>query len=565
MNAKEELTLNINNLKKQVQELIDYKKNSKNLSKEEIQSIDKQKKEFIEKVDKFTNKLKEIIKKEKQKTSILNNIKKAQNANDSINYHFAKKYGDIEDLENLKNGKQTRENVRQEYLHYLNLEENFYKLESKEIPGILFLHQDILNEYGLCPYIIGDVDLNEIQNYDINKESNNLEKNRKEWLNKTKDNGSIYYKLFENIFQEKEIIELSSFLIKSQDLIEQNIKDLLTESQYRIYKDTIQLIIEYNNCTIKTKKIKEKYKLIIHNLSILHSETNLSIHKYLEYKFSINLPVNLIYTKSPTENDFKNQSKNKNIYFIKNFEEYISEYKTYLDKSHQKRKYITNIIKNLKQDFHDFLMKKSDTKFTHSKQENKKIDQEGKYFKNWSNLTIDEKYERLQSFSIFYINKFHYNEHSENLISQLFCLLKDNLDNKKITCKDLIWKVNKGTIEKIKILKFNKETNEFYIEKQQKIKKENSELLEEKKLQKSLSKKSILHKNNEKTVNEEMLKFILKYNENNHEKDIINYIDEFIDKLKNKLKLKKISKDDKSQLTIKLIDMNKIITHNPCN
>lgn len=568
MTSKEDLNKKITNLKKEIQELIDYKKNNlNNLSKDEIKTIDENKKKYIENISNYTTQLKNINKKERQKTTLINSIKKAQNVNDSISYHIAKKSNDSEELDKLKKNKEIRENVRQEYLHYLTLEENFYKLDSTNLPGILFLHENIINEYGLCPFIVGDINLNKIHDYDIIKESNVLEENRKKWLENTKDKGKIYYDLYENIFQEREITELTNNLHNLEDRIKLTISELLSESQYNIYNDCLLMIDEYNNCTIKTKKIKEKYKLIIHSLSILYSETNLSINKYLEIKYSLNLPINFIEAKSNI------QSKNNDIYIIKSFEENISEYQIQIDKINQKNKYITNVKKNLKQDFNEFLMNNSISKF--SKKEEQYTQQEGKYFKNWSNLTIEEKKERLHSFSIYYINKFMQNSiEKEILITQLSDTLYEQLDSKKLTCKDLGWKSNKGFIDKIKNLKYDDDNKLFYFEKKVD---ENSKDL---KLQKSLSKKTIFQKSNEKIINEEMLKFILKYNKNQIQKDknendeenensssvnIENYIDEFIERLKIKLKFKKISKDDKSQIITQLLDMNNIIKNNPSN
>jgi len=559
MLSKEELTNNISNLKKEVQNLIDYKKNNlKNLSKEDIEDINNKKTKYIEDISNYTSLLKDIVKKEKEKNSLINNIKKAQNANDSFNYYIAKRYGKIEELEKLKENKEIRENVRQEYLYYLTLEENFYKLDCPDLPGILFLHQDILNNYGLCPFIINDLDLINIDELNLEQETKNIKENRKKWLENTHDKGTIYYNLFDNIFMEKETNDFNLSLNKLDKNIENIIENFLTNSQYKIYKDSLLIIDEYNNCNIKTKKIKEKYKLLIHNLSILYSETNLPIDKFLELKYSLSLPINLI---PGSKDEFKNESKNNDLFIIKNFEEDLLDYQACLEKINQKVKYISNIKKNLKQDFHDFLMKKSN--FSTTKKKVKTV-QEGKYFKNWSNLTIDEKYERLESFSNHYTIKF-LEENSEIelsneiILDQLIKLLKENLDNKNLNCKDLSWKSNKGFIEKIKILKFNHDNGLFYLEKEVKPPTPNNK---ESNLQKSLSKKTILNKVNEKTINEEMLTFILKHNQKN-DSNITENIDEFIDKLKSKLKLKKISKDDRSNIINKLVDMNDIIKNHP--
>lgn len=559
MNSKEELSNNIFNLKNEIQALIDLKKNNDNLSKEEIYNIDLKKTQLLQDISNYSTSLKELIKKEKQKTTLLNTLKKAQNVNDSINYHFAKKYNNSEELENLKKNKEVRENVRQEYLHYIELQQIFEKLDPINVPGFLFLHQNIIDKYGLCPFILPEINLTELNdnlknnlNDNLNEISEKLEKDRNNWLNKTFDKGNSYFELKKEIYDENELQKLQNNLLHIESNIINTINTYLNNSQIDIYEKTINLIKEYINSTIKTKKLKEKYKLILHNLSILFNEKKLVIHKFLETKYNLNLPINEFVQNENFE------SKNNDLLIIKNFEELVFDYKTQLDIINQKIKYLTNIKKNLKQEFHDFLMNKSTTKFVDKK--NIPIIQEGKYFKNWSELTIDEKNERIKSFSSYYVQKFMTSfENSEELTTKLVDLLQEQLKNKKLTCKDLNWKMKKGVIENIKILKFNDETSSFYLEKIAPTIPSNS-------LQKSLSKRSLFNKSNEKIINEEMLKFILQYKESNSNtisNQLTDYIEEFLDKLKFKLKLKKISKDDKSQLTTKLIDMNNIIQNNP--
>jgi hypothetical protein len=559
MSSKEELSNQIDKLKTDIQNLIDYKKtNLSTISREELISIDNVKKEKIESVTNYTNLLKEIIKKEKQKNTLLNNVKKAQNINDSINYHYAKKYNNSEELENLKKNKEIRENVRQEFLHYMNLDELFHNFDPSNLPGILFLHPDIIEKYGMCPYILPEEDLNSIisnSEIDIKFEEIkiNLEAKRKEWLNNREDNGKLYYSLFENIFKEKEIINLKNNISFTEKQINEIITHQLSKSQINIYTKCLEMINEYSTCLIKTKKIKEKYKFIIHNLSILFSETSLSIHKFLEVKYSLNLPINSISSNNNCDNI--NQSKHNNIFIINQFEHNILEYQKYLNLIQQKTKYTLNIKKNLKQDFHDLLMKKSTTKFISSTSLDTKHNiQEGKYFKIWSNLSLDEKIERLESFSRYHVNELFKNNNSL-LENQLNKLLKENLESKNLRCKDLDWKSDKGIIQKVKILKYDTETQMFYLDR----------TMPESKLQKSLSKKSIINKNNEKTINEEMLKFILKYKQKTNDSsfNISEHSDDFIDKLKNKLKFKKISKEDRIEIISKLINMQNIVQHNP--
>jgi hypothetical protein len=536
--TKESLIDEINNLKVSIQELIDKKKQSKNtLNKQEISLLNSEKDEKIKNLEDLSSKLKEIIKKEKSEQTLLNQIKKAENSNDSITYFIAKKNKNTDHLEKLKETKNQRELARENYLNYMKIKEFYLKIDSDIFPAFLFFHEKVIEMYGMCPFIRIDSINNDIENPDAidddyyKKKFNDLRKN---WLEETCNNGKTYYDLYNEIVLKTQISKIKSEINTLEKKIDKIVFEILSDSQSELYKKSIELLQEYINCNIKTKKLKEKFKILIHNLSILFSETGIHIDKYLTLKFNINLPINIIPSSELSiEND----------HIIKFFNEDLSLFSNLLEHFNQKQKYVINIKKNLDQELFTFISKTNNLK-------NNLYKQEGKYFKTWANLNNEEKYERFESYSEFYAKKCLKDLYKEESKNQLFNLIKTNYDNKKLNYRHFVWKTNLGILEKIKFINFNNETYIFYLDDELNNDKLNT------KLKKSISKKTIFTNENEKIINEEILKYIIK---TQNEEDNNSNKDDYINIIKDKLKIKKFNKDDKQLLITKFNEIKTII------
>lgn len=218
---------------------------------------------------------------------------------------------------------------------------------------------------------------------------------------------------------------------------------------------------------------------------------------------------------------------------------------------------------NLKQDLHQYIYNQNHVK-------KKSISQAGKYFKKWSKLTDDEKLDRYYSFIEYYIKKYlaepgliNIND-IETSINCVKKLINDNIH--KIKFKNIKWNIKTGVIEKIYSLKFKEEDKSFYIITQKESTKEEQEI----KVKKISSKKALINKETEKIINEELVIYIL-YLKNNNKLNIPNVSkdinlkllkQEFLDKIKNKLHVKRITGNDKHQINNKFDEIYSIIVNN---
>ena len=228
-------------------------------------------------------------------------------------------------------------------------------------------------------------------------------------------------------------------------------------------------------------------------------------------------------------------------------------------------RYNTNIIKNLKNELYLYLTKQKNFVNT-----NKKIIiQSGKYFKRWILLTEDEKMERFNSFCNYYVEKYMIQEGilSENLkqetVDKLENMIKDAFTSKKMVYRDYVWNANKGILEKIKILKYDREKREFFL----KFTKVNNQENNKQKDKKKYSKRTIFIKHNEKIINEEILYFIVKKlqkqeSESTKEKE---EKEKCLEAVKSKLCIKKVSSEDKELVYKKYDEMYEVINNNKKN
>lgn len=487
---------------------------------------------YLERLDIVSKNL-QNIKKEITKTK---EIKKVCMTNDSIKYNSVKnKPNSREIMNDIKiNRLKAKENFEKTKEIENNYKETEIELDLKDYPGYCFLNKDIKYKYGLCPFIF------------ITPDSQNIKENRIKWLSDQNDKGILYKNLYNRLLNKFDYNNLNNtFNQLNSDIIDIH-SEIFSDIQQNIYNDIITDINEYKACKIKTKKIKDKFKIITNNISILILETGLSnIVNYLEQKFDL-----ILYSNDLSFNS--NHSKViPNIIFIEIYNNKIDEYTIIKEKMIIENKYITNTIIDLKTQLNEYLIE-MDIKEQRKKEE---ITYNGKYFKKWSSLNEMEQLDRYDSYSEFFVltnllkcNLIEDNE-KDIEINKLKLLIKNNIKNIKF--RNIKWNITKGIIEKIYILQYDDIKKECFIEIPKDI---------DIKPKKISSIKTILSKQNEKIINEELIKIIVKNKENNLI-DTKTLKDNSIELLKIKLLVKRITSSDKILIFKKFDDIFTIITN----
>lgn len=574
----ESLTRKIDYMKKDIQYLIDKKKHTDD--DEQVKKINEEKDVKMKELKEYSDKLRELSKMHNKQQKMEREMLLISRTLDSLDFAQARKKKTQDAMTKAKESKELREVARHEYEMFKLYEQEYKKVDSKKYPGMLFLHNNIVSKYGICPYIKIESEKNTCDNSATS--CDNLELNRYNWLNNQEDNGKIYYDLYNRIILK----ENYNFILNKINNIEEECNKLLysslDESRLELLRTAISFIEEYTNSLIKTKKLKERLKVCIHNMSILYSETKIEIHEFFSLKYKIPLVVNDIVSERSINSD--------KIYYIisERFNNLLESYKQYLEELQSENKYITNTIRNLNNDIYEYL--KNDKNIKDNNIKKLKYIQQGKYFKKWSSLSSDDKLDRLYSYGEYYIrtnvlkketefkdteerqtNSDNLNENDVDNKIDVFLnncntFMKKCLYENLITYKDIKWNINKGIIENIKTLEYDITKNEFnLIGNKMDNKIDNTDTSDKKRSIKKISQKSIITKNTETMLNEQILMYIVKNIKVNCDKEMEKENkDKCLEMIKNKLKVKKLSNVDKSKILEKYDEIFKVVINNKC-
>ena len=564
---KQHLLQQIDNLKTDIQNLIDNRKNLD--KKEDIESYNALKQKHMVQLKSLNDKLKEIVRNERYESQKQNEISMLSKAIDNMEFGGAKKKNNSLAMDKAKQDKQQRDSIKMKYLEYQEAEKKYLQYDSKKYPGSLFLSKNILKSYGLCPYL--DLDLNNLESIDKDL----LDKNRLSWLQEQSDNGSLFFDLYDDLIDKKNLIELRKTKLQYETDINDLLKQSLTDSQNEYLQKSIVFLEKYVNCMIKTKRIKEQFKIMINNISILFSETNLEIHSYLSIRFNITLVVNIIDSEKKISNFDRLQSS----IIVENFNNHLEKYKTINESESKKEKYVTNTLNNLKLDLYNYLTDKQNfIKNENILSKKSSVTQVGKYFDKWSSLSKEQKLERFESFSIYYIDK-HLIEtrlldtsFRDTFANTLYNLLKDAFESKQLFYKNISWNIKKGVIDYVKILQYEDKVFKLNVPdrtadkvtKDQTTDKVNDQTTDKavKINTKKVSTKQIITKDTEKIINEDLLHFILKRIQSGVNEISEQDIETVLERIKIRLRVKKLSTKDTSYISDKYREIFEVVNNN---
>lgn len=543
METQQILNQKVDLLKKDIQELIDNYKLEKD-SEKKIKLKDK-KNIYLEELDTVLSQIKQIQKEEKRKSNNENEIKKIIRTNDSMKYHSLKNKPNAVQL--MQEQKENREKAKNIFEKKLVLKEEYFQLEKElkceEYPAFLFFDRNIIDKYKICPFII------------LNTET--LE-NRKRWLLETFDKGKLYDDLYDNIINKKRLNETINQKENVEEFFEE-VHNTLSEDNKKILDKIHEYLKEYNAATVKTKKLKEKFNVVINNTSTLVKVTDYKIHEYLSLYYKLVIPINEI--ANVKKDIILKQQELINNMNVNIYNEKVDEYNKIKNDIESAKKFLLNTSNNLNQELYDYLYKKSNEK--------KIIRQHGKYFKKWSVMNKDEKIDRYESYADYFVKKYLVEANiitGTNLIEELTIKLKTLLTVdgfERIKYKNLKWNVTGGIIENIGCLKWEDDKKEFFLTVEKELQKK---VIDGTGTVKKISSiRTILNKDTNKIINEELMIHLIlaKKQKKLKQENIKELKDLFLEKIKTKLKLKRIMINDRNEIYKKFDDIfNKIFNSN---
>ena len=571
----------IGDMRKEVEELL--KQKDRTNDKVTLEKINKEKKEKIKVLKRLAKKLREVYKDTKKERE----LKSVGNVLDGIAFHKAKKDKRGEGMPKVRKIRAAREAARNRYLGYLSMESKYYKLDPPEVPGCLFLHDKIINTYGLIheellrlnTELISDGDGESAnsemksvgeqsveRNAEVQEQSDNnvgdytqmIREGRLEWLRSKEDGGKFYFEMYDQIFGREEYKKLEGKKAELEERIDGMIRESLTESQLEMYSKSFEFIGVWAGTNIKTKRMKERFKLLLHALATLKSETCLPIVEYFRARYKTDI----------ITNDYELQLtlKNKNIYAIDLVGRMVDELKGVNEEIEMKKKFWENNNKYLKNELYMYLtgekVFRDPTPTKNDKSDNLK--QTGKYFIRWIKLTVEEQGERFESYARWYIEKFLIGkglieaERRLEMVSKLATLLHESYKVKHMIYRDFAWKTKSGMIETVKILQYDKDKEEFILKfsKKPKVVVVDPKKAEARAKKKAGKESSIFDEG--QRVNDILLRYIIDNKSHlqieDEEKSKV-HKNKCLDTIKKDFKIKSMSALDRQRLFVKYTDM----------
>lgn len=527
-------------LKKDIQELIDNIKLEKDSEKKN--KLQERKSVYLEELDTTLSQIKQIQKEEKQKLNRENEIKRIIRTNDSMKYHSVKNKPNSMQL--MQEQKDNREKAKDIFEKKSLLKQEYLQLEKEfnceEYPAFLFFDRNIIDKYKMCPFI----ELNE-----------NTLSNRINWLNQTFDKGELYFNLYNKLINKETLNILLSSKVDIEKYFEE-IHGTLNETNKKSLDKIHEYLKEYKAANVKTKKLKEKFNIIINNISVIVKNSNLKVNEFLSLYYDVVIPINNIVETKKTKDDLISEMTSSSFGINRLYDQHLEDYLKVKNDIESAHKFIFNTINNLNQELYDYLFNKSNEK--------KIIKQEGKYRKKWSEMSKEEKIDRFESYAEYFPRKYLLEpgiitneEQIVNLINELKLLITSDDGFNRIKYKNLKWNVNCGIIENINCLQYDDKTNKFFLT----IEKEIIKNVNTNK--KASSIRTILNKDTNKIINEELMKHLIvaKKQKKLKEENIKDLKDKFLEKIKEKLKLKRVMINDRTEINKKFDDIYNLIIY----
>lgn len=461
-------------------------------------------------------------------------VKLAQSFNDSIEYKLLKsKNKDISLLNNIKN---ERNKLNQKHLEVLKIKEEYELHDSKDYPSWIFCEQSVMEFYNFTYETLHN-DILPLEKKD----------NRQNILENTSDKGEYYFKIKDRLINKSELIHYQKLKEELLEYLNNLFKDLFTENNYNTFKYCKSILDE-------NKKNKKKIFIVKNSIQNLEDQTGINISKF----FSVNW--NLLELYIPIKKS--QQRKNKGIDF--EFDLHIDKISDYTNKIIDEDKYICQTINKITYKGISILTGEVNQQHLIYKQNS-----DESYQKKWSVLSNEQRIDRLKDYcNHFILNKIFIKSISttlENLkeqnkintsfvfesesilINKLYNLIHDKYINNILKYKHIKWNIKTGVVENIHNIYFEidlqDDNNIILCPKFKEI----SPSITKNKI--SSSKSLFNLKSNIENTNDLLIKFIIdsikNYKGDDYQQLKTNLINNCIEKVKNKLKVNKITNSDK--------------------
>lgn len=312
--------------------------------------------------------------------------------------------------------------------------QNYELQDSPSYPAWVFCVHQVVDAYGVCPYL----------------KLETMEQ-RKGWLEGSHDAGKVYFDLFQRLVRRSQLVELEQICEMDRANLDTFVRKQLDDNGFVSPSNDVdgvhpldyivQSIIDYQtHVTHRTKALRTAYQRVMEFIDQILDKTGINFVRYVKivhdttFRYRCNagsVPMNIEYERLC---DALSRSQAQ-VYGEDNF---IAKMRS------EGAEKLASLMAN------DF-----------------EIQQNGKYFKRWTMLSMEQKIERLVAFAATFIKKFNVDR---DLVGDLSAFLEKAIVDGVIKTNCIKWSTKLGVIETIEGLLFDAENGTFDLDNSAKTK-----------------------------------------------------------------------------------------------
>lgn len=304
--------------------------------------------------------------------------------------------------------------------------ESYMQRDTLEVPGWLFLTPSILSLYGICPHL------------DVTQPPEIILSLRKHWLDNRIDGGDAYRAAFATMASDTH----PANLVKHADDARLNLTQAVRAAfechprPLPALDPLLEVITSYKQSKNRSKKVKTAWEKTMEDIRTVQAEITFDMLLYYDLLTGAKITKVTIADLSTGTGDDKLQDCVRAV---------ISADKAL--KTH--REHVHTQYTKATDKLYDLIC----AGFV--------IEQEGRYFKRWYNLSDEEKRERIGSFCEHYLGTLGTlgaTNDRQRLLGELRTFVEESLAKKTLKISEVKWSTKAGKIETINRLQYNGES-----------------------------------------------------------------------------------------------------------
>ncbi len=281
------------------------------------------------------------------------------------------------------------------------------KNDIPEFPSWTFLLPEVIDAYGVCPYL----DVRDDETKDM----------RVVWLRQQKDKGATYERVKSDALTEKCLRAIEKSIEEAKEALTTYVKSRCSTQGTSLHDNLLERIQERKAVKNQNERAKTAWKETVNHMNNVMTETGIDFAKYVRALLSVTVK----YTPPKT------------VALDPHFKELLEKHAAL------HRKY-TNTVSKRQQEIQE-----ARGRLAALIRNDYSLNQTGKYFKKLSTLSEEKRDERIRSYCEWHMQK-HHHPHGHSIL--MYDFIRAKLSRHELRLTDITWDNDLGIITNIDLV-----------------------------------------------------------------------------------------------------------------